>query len=261
MVSSSKSSPIPPTNAPSLANALKANSSTAKALPEQARKRWHNDYLDSLLMRDLKDISNIRRKDVMRKLLGVLMSWSGKFMETTSICSSLSVTKPTLISYINALETLYLFEQLGPWIKTDYERVVRRSKIYATDTGLIASFLNWRLDDVLFDSDRLGKIIETLAFCELSAQVDLDGNYSLAQYRDRNDHEIDFLVEDADGGVLGIEVKASSSVSRSDAKHLLWFRANILRQKPFVGIVLYTGEHTLSLGDDLYAVPMAALWS
>ena len=230
------------------------------SLSEPRRKRWHEDYLDSLLMRDLADISNIRRKDVMRRLLGVLMSWSGKFMEVSSVCAGLSITRPTLSSYVNALEALYLFEKLEPWIKTDYERVARREKTYATDTGLMASCLDWRFDTVQFDSDRLGKIVETLVFCELSAQVDLDYQYSLSYYRDRSGREIDFLVEDSKGTILGIEVKASSSVSRSDAKHLIWFKDNIAASRPFIGIILYAGEHTLSMGNDIYAVPMAVLW-
>lgn len=230
------------------------------SLSGTGRKRWHKDYLDSLLMRDLADISNIRRKDVMRRLLSVLMSWSGKFMEASSICAGLSITRPTLSSYVNALEALYLFEKLEPWIKTDYERVARREKTYATDTGLMASCLDWHFDTVQFDSDRLGKMVETLVFCELSAQIDLDYQYSLSHYRDRNDREIDFLVDDSKGRILGIEVKASSAVSHNDAKHLIWFKDNIAPQRAFTGMILYAGEHTLSMGNDIYAVPIAALW-
>jgi hypothetical protein len=44
-------------------------------------------------------------------------------------------------------------------------------------------------------------------------------------------------------------------------EHLVWFKNNIAKDREFTGIVLYTGETTLPLGQGMYAVPMAALWS
>lgn len=226
------------------------------------RKNWHLDYVGSLLTQDLQDIMNIRRKDVMRKLLSILAAWSSKYMDISAICSHLSTTRVTLTTYINALESLYLFERLGAWIETDYERVGRREKIFATDTGLLASLLDWRLEEVLLDSDRSGKIIETLVFNELAAQIETYGyQYSLSHYRDRQGREIDFVVGNDNGELMGIEVKAGSMVSSSDCRHMRWFAQNIVPDKPFTGIVLYTGENTLPLGKDMYAVPIAALWN
>jgi len=82
-----------------------------------------------------------------------------------------------LESYINALLALHLFERLPPWLKTDYDRAERREKIFATDTGFMAGLLQWRLDDVLLDADRSGKIVETFVFNELAAQVGLHDGY------------------------------------------------------------------------------------
>lgn len=73
--------------------------------------------------------------------------------------------------------------------------------------------------------------------------------------------EIDFVVENEDGDVLGIEVKAGSVVKMSSFKHLIWFRDNAMKENNFIGVVLYTGEHTLSFGDGLWAVPINALWA
>jgi len=66
-------------------------------------------------------------------------------------------------------------------------------------------------------------------------------------------------VESDDGCVLGIEVKSGSAVGKGDFAHLAWFRDNIVKQRRFIGIVLYTGEHTLPFGKNLYAVPMGTL--
>jgi predicted AAA+ superfamily ATPase len=222
------------------------------------RMSWHIDYAHALLARDLRDVANIRRKETLRELLSVLAAWSSKYLDTDSICAKLGITKPTLSSYINALEALYLFQRVPSWTKTDYERVGKRDKFFATDTGLMASLLNWQLDDVFLDADRSGKIFETLVFNQLFSQTSLNYQFSLYHYRDRAKRKIDFIVENRQGAVLGIEVKAGSMVSQSDCKHLNWFKCNSGR--PFLGIVLYSGENTLPLGENIYAVPIAALW-
>jgi len=229
-------------------------------LPAKERKAWHLDYANTLLERDLKDIANIRRKASMREILEALAAWSGRFMGAAGLCGRLSITKGIFETYANLLETIYLFERVPAWIATDYARVGKKNKIYATDTGLVASLLNWHLKEVLLDSDRSGKIVETLVFNELMAQVDREYGYSLSQYRDRLGREIDFVVENDRGIILGIEVKAGSAVSKDDAKHLAWFKKNIVTDKEFIGIVLYTGENILPLGENIRAVPIGALW-
>jgi predicted AAA+ superfamily ATPase len=229
---------------------------------QKERKEWHKDYRDTLLARDLIDVANIKRQNALRKLMEVLSAWSGKFMDIPPICSALGLSKPTVESYINALEALYLFEKVPPWTKTDYDRVGRSPKTYATDTGLMTSILGWKQKEIRLDPDRSGKLMETFVFQELAAQVDLDSAYSLYQYRDRKNREIDFIVEREDGALVGIEVKAGQSVSKNDFAPQIWFREKIIKKgKPYQGLVLYSGVDILSFGKDLLAVPIAALWA
>ncbi|MBQ3315824.1 MAG: ATP-binding protein, partial [Kiritimatiellae bacterium] len=95
----------------------------------------------------------------------------------------------------------------------------------------------------------------------LAAQIDLSGEYSLYQYRDIDKREIDFIVEDADGNLAGVEVKAGAGVGKNDFRHLEWFREHLTKGRRFVGIVLYSGSETLSFGNGMLAVPMSVLWS
>ena len=231
------------------------------------RKSWHMDYLQAIIERDLKDIANIRRQDTLKSLFDILASWSAKFMEVSQITAALSVNKITLDSYINALISMFMFEKVPPWLKTDYERVGKRSKFYATDTGIMTSVLGWNPKDVFMSEDRSGKLIETFVFKELAALVDLEKKYNLFQYRDRINREIDFLVEREDGALLGIEVKASHSVSKKDFAAQEWFAENILKSSkqnakpPYMGLVLYSGDRTIPFGENLLAVPTAVLWN
>lgn len=231
-------------------------------LSERDRASWHKDYVQSLIERDLKDIAQISKQDAMRQLIEVLAAWSSKTIDIAGICSGLSIRRPTVESYLNALEAMYLVERVRPWIKTDYDRVGKHAKLFMNDGGLMASILGWRLNKLTLEADRSGKLIETFAFNEVAAQIDASENdYNLFYYRDREKREIDLLIEDDNGDLLGIEVKAASVVHQDDFKHLAWFRDNIAKERRFVGIVLYTGQLAGSMGERLWAVPFGSLWS
>ena len=234
----------------------------AVALDANERSQWHRDYLEALLERDLADIARITQHSAMKELVEILAAWSSKFMDISAMSSKLSIRRPTIESYINALEALYIVERVSPWIRTDYERVGKQKKIYMTDSGLMASTLRWQIGQVAFDPDRSGKLIETFIFNELAAHIDAaKGRYELFHYRDREQHEIDFLIERDDHALLGIQVKAGSVISSADFKHLKWFKDNIAGERAFVGIVLYSGECCGQMGEGFWAVPFGMLWS
>lgn len=230
-------------------------------LEGRKRKRWHTDYIDAILERDLRDITRIHRLDQMQELIRILAAWSSKFMNTTQIGSTLSLKSQSLNSYINALEALYLIERVKPWIKTDYDRVGKQDKLFMTDSGLMASLLNWNIDQIRFDTDRSGKLIETFAFNEIISQINAnDDLYKLWHYRDRQQREIDFIIEDENGATIGIEIKSGTNIGANDFKHLKWFKENMAKDKSFKGIILYSGEHIASFGEDMTAVPFGSLW-
>lgn len=245
-----------------LSLALRGGFPEAVKLSSSDRQQWHLDYVNSLLERDLRDIARITHQHEMQELVRILAAWSGKFMDITAIGSGLSIRRSTIESYINALEALYVVERVYPWTRTDYERVGKQSKIYMTDSGTMSAILRYRMDQIEMDPDRSGKLIETFIFNELAALIDTsNGKYQLFHYRDREKREIDFLIERDDQALLGIEVKAGSAISEADFKHLKWFRDHIAKNRLFIGIVLYTGSQLGSIGKQLYAVPISAMWN
>ena len=225
------------------------------------RTAWYKDYLNTVIEFDLHDISNIKRQDSLKELVAIIASFSSKFIDKSKITSALSIANQTLDSYLGVLENTYLVDKLSPWLKTDYERVNKQSKYFIADTGLMASLLNWKEDDLILDADKSGKIFETFVYNQLVSQVELNNNeYELYHYRDREKREIDFIIQDTKGNIYGIEVKAGSSVTKDQFKHLKWFSQNLVKGKSFKGIVLYTGEHVIPFGENMFAVPMNNLW-
>ncbi len=104
-----------------------------------------------------------------------------------------------------------------------------------------------------------GKLIETWVYNQLMPEIDLHPLWKIYYFRSRT-HEIDFLITDQKGKMLGIEVKAGESVSGDDFRHLHWFQERFGKEK-FTGIVLYSGSSVRSGGKGCFALPMSAMWS
>ncbi len=90
---------------------------------------------------------------------------------------------------------MYIIERIPSWTHTDYARVNKQDKLMINDSGILSSVLNWRLEDIRFDSDRVGKLIETHVANELQKQIDCFEGLCLYHYRDRKKREIDFIIE------------------------------------------------------------------
>ena len=106
--------------------------------------------------------------------------------------------------------------------------------------------------------ERVGALIETFAYSELMKLADkTDCLNNFYHYRDRYGKEVDIVIEDSEGRIVGIEVKASATVSNGDFDGLRCL-ANSHDQFA-VGIVLYDNERIVPFGTDLFAIPISAL--
>ncbi len=104
-----------------------------------------------------------------------------------------------------------------------------------------------------------GQILENFVATELQKQLSLLEGYSLFHYRTHDGKEIDFIVERADGKIIAIEVKSTSSVETKDFKALYDLEKSI--KKDFVcGIILYQGSDIIPFGKNFFAVPIQSLW-
>lgn len=226
---------------------------------QRQRTLWHQYYLEDLLSKDLKDIADIRKMTSMDMVINILYAYSSKFFDLGSLTSELSIDRKTFETYYSYFKQMYLFDSVEAWAKTDYQRVTKQKKIFATDTGLMSSKLGWNLEEVINDKDRCGKLIETYVYNELVVQCELIGA-KVYHYRDKDKREIDFIVE-RKNQTIGIEVKASETVRTDDLKHLRWFNQRFFKDdSSFVAILFYCGNQVLSFGNNYWALPISVLW-
>jgi hypothetical protein len=78
-------------------------------------------------------------------------------------------------------------------------------------------------------------------------------------YRDTDKFEVDLVIENAAGQLVGVEVKAAATVKGSDLRGLK--KLSSLAGDQFKrGVLLYDGDETMPLGDNIWAAPLSTLW-
>ena len=225
---------------------------------QKDKKDWARNYLDDILTKDIKDITELRKVESLKSAVIWMLAHTSQLFTIEDFGSKTGLTRETAQTYIAALTALYLFDRIPAWSKRDYEKIGKRPKYIVTDTMLASTMLGWDEDKVLFDEHVNGKLAESWAYHEIVAQADILGDYSISHYRDSDKREIDFIVERDDGYCAGIEIKCGSVVGLEDFKHLKFFQSKFSIER-FIGIVLYTGNDVLSFGNHMYAVPFANL--
>lgn len=224
-----------------------------------AIKDWYKDYIDLILDNDLKYVANIKRHDKLRKLFSVLCAYSSKYITKSELSAELAISRQTVDEYLNILENVYLTDGVQIWLKRDYETMHDKIKYFMSDTGLMCSVLNWTQNDVYKDGDKAGKLVETFVYNQIAPIKDINYDISISHWRDNRKREIDLILE-TEKEIFGIEVKAGTDVTLKSFKHLEWFRDNMVKEKPFTGIIIYTGERKIHWKNGMFSIPINNLW-
>jgi hypothetical protein len=157
-------------------------------------------------------------------------------------------------------EQMYLLQRVEVWARNRLNRVVKSSKLQFIDSGLLAALLDLNNEEVEKNRTRFGNVLETFVFSELLKHTTTsDSRYRLLYYRDADKVEVDVVIENAVGQLVGVEVKASATVNEHDLKGLKKL-AKLSGVQFKMGVLLYDGKETLPMGDNIWAAPISSLW-
>lgn len=233
----------------------------AQGRSPRGRTRFFSSYIASLIGRDLDDIANVRNVENIERLLFVIAARSGGLTSFHGMGRDLELDANTVRSHTKILEDLFLVRQLKPWHVNLGNRQIKSSKTYIVDSGMLAHLIGADERRIVDDGAVAGTMLESFVAMELLRQADCaDRPVQLFHYRDKQQREVDVIIERHDGDLVGIEVKASATPSTADFTGLRYLRDK-LGPRFKAGVVLHAGADTLPFGDRLAAVPVSGLWS
>ena len=225
------------------------------------RQAWARDYVKAIVQRDVRDIAEVEKLDQLPRLLQILAHHSGQLTNFTQIGGQLGIDDKTTRRYVGILEQLFLVQRVSPWFRNQLNRLVKTPKLHFLDSGLLAALLGLTAERIAKDRSRFGALLETFAFSEVLKQTAWsDESYALYHYRDKDQDEVDIIVEDERGAMVGIELKASATVNSSDFKGIRKLQ-NIRGDDLKLGVVLYDGTNLVPFGDRIFAAPISCLWT
>ena len=228
---------------------------------EVRRRAWADDYIRTLLSRDVREIMDAHNLKDVTKLLEASAIQSAQLIIYSHIANDLQISVPTAQRYLKTMEQIYLIRFLPAWHRNKLKRLVRTPKLHFLDSGLLAAISKVTSHRLRNDRSLLGSLFETFVYSELlKHSLRSDYQYDFYHYRDKDKVEVDLVIEESSDNLIGIEVKASASVRQDDFKGLK--RLKSVTGKAFQrGCVFYFGEKVLSFGDRLQAFPASMLWS
>ncbi|WP_436536681.1 ATP-binding protein [Actinoplanes sp. HUAS TT8] len=224
------------------------------------RGRFFDAYVQALVDRDVRQLSDIQRKGELRTMIRLLAARSGTIIVPGALESSLALARPTIVRYLQALEEIFLVKRIPGWSRNLGTRATAAPKLIFADSGILANEVGVDARALLRPGAPFGPLLESFVLSEIARQLTWSDQLAeLHHYRDHSQFEVDAVLESRHGQVVGIEVKAASTVGPDDFRGLRRL-ADRLGDDFVVGVVLYTGTATLPFGDKLRAVPVSALW-
>ena len=227
---------------------------------EKRRTAWARQYIDAIIQRDVRDVAEIDKLDQLPRFLRALAQTAGQMCNYSELGGQVGLDGKTVSRYIRVFEQMYLLKRIDVWARNRLKRVVKTPKLQFIDSGLLGILTNISHKDVQLDKTGYGHILESFVFGELLKHTTTsDDDYRLLYYRDADKFEVDIVIENSAGQLVGVEVKASATVKERDLRGLKKL-ASLSGDQFTAGVLLYDGDETMPLGSNLWAAPLSTLW-
>lgn len=197
---------------------------------------WFASYVQTYLERDVRALSAVQDLPTFRRFMALAATRHGAVINMSDLASPLGISVPTIGRWLDILEATGLVVRALPFYENLGKRLIKSSKIYWTDSGLICHLIGIQTTAELERSPFLGAIFEGAVAAEIiKAQINQGRRRELYYFRDQQGLEVDFIVPVPGGAYMLVEAKASRSPHPDMAKPMLslartWSAAAVKRE-------------------------------
>lgn len=232
----------------------------AVAREGRRRERFFDSYVADLITRDVMQLSEIEKTHEIRTLLRLLAGRSGQLLNANALAGEVGLSAKTVQRYLALLEEVFLIKRVPARSRNLGNRAVHAPKVAFVDSGVAANLLGADERSLIRPGSPVGPLMEGFVVMELARQLGWSAERAeLFHYRTKDKVEVDAVLENRQGQVVGIEVKAGATVRAEDFRGLRHL-AERLGDAFVAGLVLYAGGRTLSFDPKFRAMPISALW-
>jgi hypothetical protein len=127
----------------------------------------YGSYFQTYVERDIREILKIKDIILFERFIKLLASRVGQLINLASLAIDVGVSANTIKEWISVLEATYIIIRLEPYFENFSKRLIKSSKIYFVDTGLLCYLLGIDSVNQLIDDSLYGNLFENLIVLEL----------------------------------------------------------------------------------------------
>ena len=232
--------------------------------PKQ-RSQWFDSYTDSRIQKDILEYRTISANKLreIKTLLKLLATYNSDMLNFNNLAKRLQMSNKTIQTYVELLESMYIVKTIPSYHVNESLKVIKSPKLHFVDTGLASHLLNLDKENLLLKKDGVyGGMIENFVFSELLKQSTYsDNNVMIHHYRDLRKKEVDFVLENRNGKIIGIEVKAKASIKARELKPMLELSKES-KNNFQAGFIFYGGDEIRPISVEkqlFYCLPLGLL--
>jgi len=213
---------------------------------------FYSSFVKTYIERDVRQLLNIGSELTFYNFLKVVAARTGQELNLSDIANSLDISLNTVKSWLSVLQTSGVIYLLQPFYENITKRILKRPKLYFTDTGLCSYLTDWSTSETLSSGAMNGAIFETFVITEILKSYKHNGlNPSFYYYRDSNKVEIDLLIVE-NGIFYPVEIKRTASPNKDMIKNFAVLEA--LGKKTGYGSLICMTDKVLPLTHNANAI-------
>ena len=204
-------------------------------------------YIQSFIERDIRQLINIKNLILFQQFIKLVATRAGQEWNSSQISNDLGVDSKTVTAWLSYLQTAGIVYLLPPYYANFGKRVIKRPKLYLTDTGVLCSLLGIQNENQLENHPLKGSIFENFVVLEyLKEKNSALENCSFYYWRSISGVKIDLIIE-KNGVLIPIEIKSGTTYQEKWWKNIIDWQ--IFSKSSSPGIIVYSGRENHDFSD------------
>ena len=205
-------------------------------------QKWYSNYIRTYVERDVRLIKNISNLVVFERFIRLCAGRVGQLLNLNNLSVEVGVDSKTIQSWIGLLEMSFIAFRVQPYHQSFNKRIVKMSKLYFYDTGLVAALLGIEHEKQLDVNVYRGALFENLIVLELlKARYNRGNLIPLYFWRDSQGHEVDLLFE-RDNELVPVEIKSGQTITSAYFKGIEYWQKLTKGSMGNRGFIVYAGS-------------------
>ena len=163
-------------------------------------ERNFQDWMDAFWAKDIQELFRLERRYSFQKFFELIMAQSGGMFEANSFAPPCEASRTTISNYLKVLEATFTAHVIRPFSSKKQNEIISAPKVYGFDTGFVCYYRGWHE----LRNEDMGYLWEHFVLNELFAYRQ---TRDIGYWRDKQGHEIDFVINNRGRPLLAIECK------------------------------------------------------